>query len=167
MGAGKSGASASYSTSESAICAVNGGVSMVTSKQEEKEFEVATARGIRRRATAPFAVAAHYDRQRECIVVILSSGLELAFSPRLAEGLETAVAADLEEIEISPSGLGLRFVKLDVDLYLPALLDGQAGSRRWMAARLGKQGGASRSPAKIAASRANGRRGGRPSKVTA
>jgi hypothetical protein len=39
----------------------------------------------------------------------------------------------LSKIEISPSGLGLHFPAIDADLYLPALLDGFLGSRRWMA----------------------------------
>ena len=55
--------------------------------------------------------------------------------------------------------------RLDVDLYLPALLEGLLGSKAWAAARLGQKGGKARTPAKQAASRANGRLGGRPRKV--
>jgi hypothetical protein len=62
-------------------------------------------------------------------------------------------------------GLGLHFPKLDADLYLPALLDGWLGSRRWMAARMGERGGRARSAAKRTASRANGKLGGRPRKA--
>jgi hypothetical protein len=36
--------------------------------------------------------------------------------------LETARPADLAVIEISPTGLGLRFPVLDADTYVPALL---------------------------------------------
>lgn len=99
------------------------------------------------------AVAARYDRRVGRVVVRLSTGLDIAFSPRHAEGLERATPSDLAEIEISPSGLGLHFPKLDADLYLPSLLDGHLGSRGWMAARLGREGGRARSPAKAAASR--------------
>ncbi len=62
-------------------------------------------------------------------------------------------------IEISPSGLGLHFSKLDADLYVPALLEGILGSRHWIAARLAKKGGSVRSAAKAGAARANGRQG--------
>jgi hypothetical protein len=55
-------------------------------------------------------------------------------------------------------------VPIDADLYLPALLEGFLGSRRWMAARMGKVGGAVSSEAKAAPARANGRLGGRPKK---
>ena len=57
------------------------------------------------------------------------------------------------------------FPKLDADLYLPALLNGWLGSRRWMAAHMGERGGRARSAAKRTASRENGKLGGRPRKA--
>jgi hypothetical protein len=55
---------------------------------------------------------------------------------------------------------------LDADLYLPAILEGLLGSKKWMASRLGQVGGRSTSVAKKAASKRNGRLGGRPRKRT-
>jgi hypothetical protein len=98
------------------------------------QFEKATNRAERRRVTAPTAVAAHYDRDREQVVIELSTGAEFAFPPSRAQGLETAKPSDLNVIQISPSGFGLRFPKIDADLWLPALLQGVFGSRRWIAA---------------------------------
>jgi len=49
---------------------------------------------------------------------------------------------------------------LDADLYVPALLEGFLGSRRWLAQQRGQLGGAARSPAKAEAARSNGRLGG-------
>jgi len=129
------------------------------------EFERANCRAAARRAGVPVAVAARYDRRTGRVVINLSSGVDISFSPRDAQGLETATAAELSAIEISPSGLGVYFPKLDADLYLPALLEGLLGSRRWMAARLGQRGGQARTHAKATASRLNGRLGGRPRKV--
>lgn len=130
----------------------------------EERFQGAKRRAKQMRARVPTAVSAHYDRTRGRIVIGLSSGLEVGFRPEDAEGLDRASAEDLEKIEISPSGYGIHFPKLDADLYLPALLEGVYGSRQWMAARLGRQGGLSRSRGKIAASRRNGKLGGRPRK---
>jgi hypothetical protein len=113
------------------------------------------------------AVSANYDSSKGQIVVCLSSRLDVAFSPRDAEGLEGATPAQLEPIEISPSGFDIHFPKLDADLYLPALLEGFLGSRKWMAGRLGATGGRSTSAAKASAARKNGRAGGRPRKATA
>jgi hypothetical protein len=115
-------------------------------------------------SAVPTAVSAHYDRTGGRIVIRLSSKMDVSFSPRDAEGLERATPAQLGSIEISPSGLGIHFPKLDADIYIPALLEGFLGSRKWAAARLGRAGGRSRSKAKRAASRANGRLGGRPKK---
>jgi hypothetical protein len=57
-------------------------------------------------------------------------------------GLESAKPADLDQIEISPSGMGVHFPKLDADLYLPTLLADLTGSRKWMSAwaRTGRPG---------------------------
>jgi hypothetical protein len=111
------------------------------------------------------AVSARYDRRSARIVVELNTGVSVAFPARLAEGLAKAAPADLVQIEVSPTGLGLHWPRLDADVYLPALLQGVLGSKRWMAARLGASGGQARSAAKTAAARENGRKGGRPRKT--
>jgi hypothetical protein len=128
-------------------------------------FGLAGRRAKALQSSFPRAVAAHYDRGRGRIVIHLSSGLDLSFAPRDAQGLENAKPSQLEEIEISPSGFGIHFPKLDADLYLPGVLEGFLGSKQWMASRLGQIGGKSKSMAKRAAARANGRLGGRPRKT--
>ena len=131
----------------------------------ESDLQQAEQRLRERLEGQPRAVGARYDRRVSRVVVTLSNGLELAFPPRLAEGLADAKAADLMAIEITPTGLGLHWPQLDADLYLPSLLAGVFGSTAWMAAQLGRSGGQSRSPPKAAAARENGRKGGRPRKV--
>jgi hypothetical protein len=127
----------------------------------------ANTRAARRLATGPIAVDARYDRRSGRVVLALSNGIGVTFLPQFAQGLESATPAQLGAIEISPSGLGIHFPKLDADLYLPALLEGMFGSKRWMAMRLGERGGRARSAAKAAASRRNGKLGGRPRKASA
>ena len=113
----------------------------------------------------PRAMTACYDRRGERIVVGLSNGLELGVPVSLTQGLAGAKSSDLSKIEISPTGLGLHWPRLDADLYLPALMEGIFGSRRWMAKVMGKAGGRSTSSANQAAARANGGLGGRPRKL--
>jgi hypothetical protein len=126
------------------------------------EFETAKERAMRRRKRVPAAISAHYDAASGNIVVDLSTHLGMTFSPNLVQGLENAKPSQLEPIEITPSGFGLHFPKLDADVYLPALLEGVFGSKRWMAAHLGSLGGKSKSLAKASAARSNGQLGGRP-----
>jgi len=130
-------------------------------------FEMANRRAQERLASVPTALEARYDHRTRRVVLRLSSKLEVAFSPRDAQGLEHATPSQLDTIEITPSGFGIHFPKLDADIYLPALLEGFLGSREWMARRLGAVGGHSRTAAKTSASRRNGRLGGRPRKVAA
>jgi hypothetical protein len=113
----------------------------------------------------PRARSVRYERRGRRIVLGLSNGLELGIPVSLAEGLSHASADDLAKVEISPTGLGLHWPRLDADLYVPALIEGVFGTRRWMARILGRSGGSSKSAAKRKASRANGKLGGRPRKV--
>jgi hypothetical protein len=129
------------------------------------QIDLANERAQKLQSSHPRAVSARYDRRIGRVVVRLDSRLEIAFSPHDAQGLEDARPEQLEPIEISPSGLGIHFPKLDADLYLPALLDGFLGSRKWTAARMGAAGGRSKSELKAAAAKRNGSRGGRPRKA--
>lgn len=128
------------------------------------EFGRARKRATRRREGEPHATSARYDRRQQRIVVQLNTGLLVVFGADMVEGLQDARPRDLQEIEISPSGFGLHFPRIDADVYLPGLLAGQLGSRRWMAAQLGRRGGSARSGVKAAAARTNGKLGGRPRK---
>lgn len=132
--------------------------------ESHDNFDSANQRARELRASGPTAVSARYDRKSRRIVIRLSSQLEVSFPPRVAQGLQHATPAALRDIEISPSGFGIHFPKLDADLYLPALLEGFFGSKKWMAASLGQLGGRSKSRAKRAASQRNGALGGRPPK---
>ena len=113
----------------------------------EADVKAAEGRMAERRRSTPQAVAAIYDRRIGRIVIRLNTGLELAFPPSLAEGLEHARASDLVAIEISPTGLGLHFPCLDADIYVPALLDGVFGSEGWTARRLNGPARRKRKPA--------------------
>lgn len=111
------------------------------------------------------AVRAKYDPKTGRIVLDLDTGLSLAFRPEATQELCRASARQLADIQITPSGLGLHWPRLDADLYLPALLEGLLGTKKWAAAKLGAAGGSVKSRAKTASARENGKRGGRPRKA--
>lgn len=132
----------------------------------DRDVELAEAR-MQALRDAGHVLSARYDRRAARIVVDLNTGAQLAVPARSIEGLAEAAPDDLSQIEISPSGLGLAWPTLDVDVYVPALLQGVFGSRSWMAALLGASGGRVSSAAKTEAARRNGRKGGRPKRVSA
>lgn len=98
----------------------------------DDDVRAAEVRLRARLAQTATATAARYDRGRGRVVIRLSTGLEIMFAPRDAQALQGAKADQLDVIEISPTGLGLHFPKLDADLYVPALLEGLRGSQSWM-----------------------------------
>ncbi len=107
------------------------------------------------------ASAAHYDRQTGRVVVSFPTEIQISFVPGKVQGLSEASERDLEQIELSPSGLSLHFPSVDADVYIPALMQNILGSKSWMA-KIGQAGGAVRSERKANAARENGRLGGRP-----
>lgn len=126
----------------------------------DAEIDAATERGRIARETEPRAASARYDRQLGRVVVELTNDCAFAFPARLAQGLESATDDQLAGIEILGAGYGLHWEALDADLSIPGLLAGIFGARAHMARRAGR----ATSPAKAAAARANGAKGGRPRK---
>jgi hypothetical protein len=127
----------------------------------KEQFKAANVQAAATRARGPVARAARFDAHRGLVVVELEGGCEFAFPVALAEGLAGAPRSKLSKITLSPNGLGLHWPLLDADLYVPGLIEGAFGSRRWMQ-QIGKLGGMRRSAAKARAARENGKRGGRP-----
>jgi hypothetical protein len=125
------------------------------------QIDAALERGREARLHEPRANAAHYDRRLGRLIVDLTNGCTFAFPPSLAEGLESATADQLAHVELQGAGTGLHWPALDVDLSVPALMAGLLGTQAFLA----RQAGLSRSPAKIAAARSNGAKGGRPRKA--
>jgi len=112
----------------------------------------------------PTAVQAKYVRKDDAFQITLSNGVQISLPRRLLQGLEDARPMQLHKVRITMLGEALRWPALDVDHYLPGLLNGVFGNRRWMA-QIGRNGGRARTPAKARAARANGRKGGRPKKA--
>jgi Protein of unknown function (DUF2442) len=140
---------------------------MTKNNEFHQQYLEATRRGKEMQAANPIVIAARYNPKAHRVVISLSSRVEVMFDPADVEGLENGTTFQLKEIEITPSGFGLYFPRLDADINVLNLLEGFLGSRKWMAARLGAAGGSSRSKPKAAAARANGSLGGRPRKLTA
>jgi hypothetical protein len=127
----------------------------------EQEYEAAIERGRRYRETTPHAVAARYDHASGRIVVDLTNGSTFAFFPQYLQGMEHGTPEQFAEVEVLGAGYGLHWESLDADFTVPGLLNGVFGTAKWLAQQAGKTS----SPAKAAAARANGAKGGRPRKA--
>lgn len=124
----------------------------------DAQIDAALERGRIARLNEPRATAVRYDRSLGQIVVELTNGCSFAFPPRLAEGLQEATEDQLAQVEILGAGHSLHWEGLDVDLTVAGLLAGLFGTRAYMA----RCAGQATSPAKAAAARTNGAKGGRP-----
>ena len=111
----------------------------------------------------PLAKQVQYVPRFKLLIVELTNGRRLALPIEDLQGLENAAAKQLQNIEMLGLGTGINFPDIDVGFYVPSLIEGVYGNRRWMS-ELGKRGGSAKTEAKRAASRQNGAKGGRPRK---
>ncbi len=130
-------------------------------------LEAAEARGREMMKSEPRAAAAHYDRETARVVVELTNGCTYIFPAKLAQELHGSDDEALSSIVIDGAGFNLHWPAIDADLHVPALVAGVFGTRDWMAKEWARTAGRATTPAKAAAARANGAKGGRPRKSRA
>jgi hypothetical protein len=126
-----------------------------------RQYDRAVKAGLRAQKTEPRAVAAHYDKEMNRLVVELRNGVVFIVPCPLIQGLRGASPEKIAAVKVMPRGAALHWDELDVQMSVTALLAGVFGTRAWMS-ELGRQGGRVSSEAKRAAVRENGRKGGRP-----
>lgn len=107
------------------------------------------------------AVNVFYDAADDKIAIQLADEVEVRLPRKRLQGLEGASVEDVSRIEIEGPGTGLVWPTLDVAHYVPGLLHGIFGTRKYMQ-ELGRIGGSKTSEAKAAAARENAKKGGRP-----
>ena len=134
----------------------------ITAKDRER-YAQARARGKARAEDPSAVVDARYDSDADAIDLRFSAGGSMSIPRRIVPGLERASEAKMESIVVSPAGDALSWPSLDVDVYIPGLVERAFGTRLF-AASTGRRGGRRRSKAKAAAAKANGAKGGRPRK---
>ena len=110
----------------------------------------------------PRAAAVSYDPTQGHFLVTLRGGWIFGFPPEQIPGLESATAAQIAGIRISPSGDGMHWDDLDVDVSLTGLMVRALHLQEWAPRIMGQI----RREAKARAARKNGLKGGRPRKPT-
>ena len=122
----------------------------------QMEFDTVTRRTAQRMKRQLLAVAARYDRRSERVMITLNNGAVVGFPLSFLPGLEKAKPDELRKIKVEGGGYGLHVASLDADISVPSLLADHLGSSIMKLA-----------VARAAASKANGRLGGRPRKPLA
>jgi hypothetical protein len=116
-------------------------------------------------AHEPVAISVEHIPSLNLLIVELSNHRRLALPVEDLQQLGSATHAQIQNYQLLGRGTGIHFPDLDVDLYVPALIEGVYGNRSWMA-NLGKIGGMAKTEAKRLAAKANGAKGGRPKSKT-
>ena len=127
------------------------------------QIPAARRRAQRALTNQPHVASASYDAPSRLLQVTLTNGAMVVLPVDLIGSLRVASDQDLAQVTVGVAGVGLRWSRLDEDLSIAGLLHLAFGSRNLLRAS-GAAGGAARSPAKIAAARSNGAKGGRPRK---
>jgi hypothetical protein len=131
----------------------------------DAEIEAALERA-KPQDSEPRALTVEHIPSLNLLIVGLSNQRRLVLPTEEVQGLGSATHEQMRNYKLIGRGTGICFPELDVDLYVPALIEGVYGNRRWMA-QLGKKGGRAKTEAKQIAARANGAKGGRPTRIAA
>ena len=137
---------------------------LVQTTDSEMREAIKSARARERTATK--ITSASYDRGVDTIVAALSTGAVLIVPRKKVPGFAKAAPRHLADVSITPGAEGLWSDSVDDGVLLEQLLVLAAGESTLgtIGARINA---AKRSPARAAASRVNGGKGGRPKRTAA
>lgn len=108
---------------------------------------------------AQYARSARYSPTRDSFILKMYTGASVELPRRLVPYVNKAPKHLAAEVELMPAGGMLHWERLDMDHSVPGLIREIFGLNRDF-----RRAGATKSKARAAASRANGRLGGRPRK---
>lgn len=115
------------------------------------------------RAAGRRALRAFFDRSSGRIMMELSNGAVFGFLPSRIPAIARLSNAELADVTVTPGGSGLEWEALDIQLSVAGIII-DALDPKSARSELARIAGKSRSSAKAAAARVNGKKGGRPRK---
>lgn len=132
----------------------------LTLDEIEAEIDVVRERMDREHPGEPRVVGARYDHATERVLVEFSNGCLFGFPVWMVPGTSRATPRELQQIQLEPFGEAVIWDDLNADTNVLGLMM----SAFHLKARAAKYLGSATSPAKSAAARENGKKGGRPRK---
>ena len=136
----------------------------LTQQEIDSQIEVALANQAKK--TQPSALAVSYDRETKKLIIQFDNGCEFSCPILLLQGVCELSDDEIAQVKLTPAGWGLTWEKADIDLGVNEIVNGIFGTQAWMK-EIAAKGGRSKSAKKQAASRENGKKGGRPPKTRA
>lgn len=133
----------------------------ISDKEFERQYREATKRGEESLKHDPRAVAAIY--KDGMVTVKLLSGWSFSFDPRRYRFLANATDEELADVKPLGFGFALEWETLDQHLGVGSLILDLIGEK-YLATEQGRRNGSATTEKKKAASRTNGKLGGRPKK---
>lgn len=111
----------------------------VVTTDAEIDRAIERAKAVRR---GPLVTAVEYKQGPglDLLILKLNDGSRRAIPREDLQGLQSATKAELARVEILGDGTGLHWPDLDADLYVPGLLRGIYGTKKWMAEIGGEEG---------------------------
>lgn len=131
--------------------------------RDRERYARARARGQPHAEDRSAVVNAEYDVDQDVIDLTFGGGGSMTIPRKIVPGLGRASASTMETIVVSAAGDALSWPSLDVDVYVPGLVERAFGSRLFAAAT-GRRMCRRRSKAKAAVPKAHGANGGSPRK---
>jgi len=105
---------------------------------DRNRYERARARGKARQDDSSALVDARYDAGADSVELRFGGGGSMSIPRAIVPGLERASASELESVVVSPAGDALSWPSLDVDVYVPGLIERAFGTR-FFAASTGRR----------------------------
>lgn len=131
----------------------------------DEEIEAATARGEESLRNDPHAAAVRYDAKSGRLILDLTNGCTFAIPADLLQFVRDLPPEEIAKVQLlGHFGSILEWEEADIHYSVEGLVSGLFGTRKYMDALRAAQAGSVTSPAKAAAARKNGAKGGRPRK---
>ncbi len=114
-----------------------------------------------RNANSPRAKTASANKGN--LEVVLATGATIVFPANILRPLAALTDEQLREVRVLAGGTTLMWRSANIDISVEGMLQALTGLPTHI--EVARKGGSARTPAKAAAARANGKKGGRPRKM--